>query len=106
MKHTKGPWEYKKATAERNEDQEEDCIIYCKDKNGTTHIHIAETFQYQNDNYNKSDGTSIANAKLIATAPELLECCKRALEIVEGENYDYTAKHLKQAIAKAEGELK
>ena len=48
-----------------------------------------------------------ANAKLIATAPELLEACVRALGQINGEGMrkERTIKQLEQAINKALGEV-
>lgn len=106
-KYTKGPWEFKQSTKTR--DQEEDCIITASDKDRAV-IHVAETFQYQHSNYNSANGTSIANAELIAAAPELLEACKtihnslisHGLANTENGEFYKESLELKQAIAKAE----
>ena len=48
----------------------------------------------------------VANARLIAAAPDLLEACKAALEVIEGDADEFVVavRHsLKTAIAKAEG---
>jgi hypothetical protein len=50
----------------------------------------------------------VANARLIASAPELLEACKRALDSIERINNGYekgylTVDFIREAIARAEG---
>lgn len=47
-----------------------------------------------------------ANARLIASAPDLLDACESALEYIESSNgiMSFTADKLRQAIAKAKGE--
>jgi hypothetical protein len=51
-----------------------------------------------------TDETQVANTRLIAAAPELLQVLKRALEAAEnpGKDYDWTTE-AEAAIAKAEG---
>lgn len=66
MAITKGDWIVKQSY-QIPTDQKEDCLIYAKDKTGKF-IHIAETFQYQNDSHNSANGTSLANAQLMAEA--------------------------------------
>ena len=68
--HTPGDWEFQQKNDAIGDRQEQDCFIFVKDENGKL-IHIAETFQYQHEKYNQPDGTSLANAKLIASAPKL-----------------------------------
>jgi len=49
-------------------DQIDDRLIHTEDKR-----HIAETYQYQNFGNQSANGEAVANARLIAAAPELLE---------------------------------
>ena len=64
-KHTPGPW---KVTApdRGSPDQQGDRLIHTKDGR-----HVAETFQYQNDEHPDELSESIANAHLIAAAPAM-----------------------------------
>ncbi len=77
-KHTPGPWKAVRPKEGGCLDQKENRLI------GTTinnHLyHIAETFQYRNGEFNAPDGVSIANARLIAAAPDLLDVVKPLLE--------------------------
>ena len=68
--HTPGPW---KIAEPSNPDirQIEDRLIYVEVDN--ERLHIAEVYQYQNDNNRDANGTALANATLIMAAPELLE---------------------------------
>ena len=47
---------------------------------------------------------NIANARLIASAPILLEACEEALICIRSEDYGLAKGHLLNAIAKAKGE--
>ena len=51
-----------------------------------------------------SDEVRIANGKLLAAAPDLLEACQQAAKWIEKHCYDYTAEYdaLHAAIAKAQ----
>ena len=59
---------------------------------------IAELF------YPAYAGTAEANARLIATAPELLDCCVKALAAWEGTGPGIDLDTLRSAIKKATGE--
>lgn len=102
-KHTPGPWKVKQS--DKAGDQQEDCLIYVKDDD--IGIHIAETFQYQNETHNSANGTSIANARLIAAAPDLLAACKLFANtygngaLNSASIYDIDV-FIREAIAKAE----
>lgn len=63
---TPGPW-FCKQSQSYDIRQKEDCLVYVKDKDNNP-LHIAETFQYQNDDNHKENGTSIANAEFIVKA--------------------------------------
>lgn len=63
MKHTPGPWNYNEGTR--------DVIV---SKNGYNDVLIAQLY--------KIGSQHEANARLIAAAPELLEACKAALEVL------------------------
>jgi len=78
-KYTKGPWKVAdQKPGHCGRQQEQDRLIYVKDETGEP-LHVAETFQYQNHGHCAADGTSLANAKLIAAAPELLHHLKIVL---------------------------
>lgn len=98
MKYTEGPWEVRQAgglkpsyaIAPKGMRPSGGCIAMIPHREGREHI-------------------SKANARLIASAPELLEACKLAVSLLseiredEGGHKAMTDFSLKQAIAKAEG---
>jgi len=96
MKHTKGEWEYKKyphCTA-----------IETTLENGQSHTLFTDQFCYAS----KFDGSSEANAKLIAAAPELLEALKNARNVLvmasmidKTNSCNAAAEKCKEAINKA-----
>lgn len=71
--HTKGEWEI---ALPKHPDirQIEDRLICVRV--GDEKLHIAEVYQYQNHNNREANGTAIANARLIAAAPDLLAACE------------------------------
>ena len=91
--HTPGPWRISKLTETAVEDG---------DGRG-----ICSTGGYQqNFDTERVYQENRANARLIAAAPDLLDACKRASEILRGRGYPGwgVAKDiLNEAIAKAEG---
>lgn len=92
-KHTPGPWGIRKP---KNPDlrQTEDRLIVAGSEDNR--LHIAEVYQYQNHNNREANGTALANARLIAAAPEtkkqrdaLLVACKKAeTALVNRDNDD------------------
>lgn len=96
-KHTEGPWELAKSN-NPDSDQVEDRLVYAEI--GGEKFHIAEVYQYQNDNHHKVGGTTLANARLIAAAPELLEAAKYAWDNMPSGQYMVRDK-LRAAITKA-----
>ena len=111
MKHTPGPWIVGKPAEGRWLDLErkEDRLIYTEDK-----LHIAETFQYQDPCHCATNGTSIANASLIAAAPDMLAALKLAekylIKVVVDALMEDCAMHpsralqiIEETINKAEG---
>jgi len=99
MKHTPGPWKVIKMEGS------EDLYIESRNKPGWNEFPIASLIPYKN-------AEELANARLIASAPELLEACKEIVAIFHKEaNEGRYPKfllgkgwlNLANAIAKAEG---
>ena len=90
MKHTKGEWEYKKyphCTA-----------IETTLENGQSHTLFTDQFCYAS----KFDGSSEANAKLIAASPDLLEALINLTNTCEKYfSKDFDLREAKKAIEKA-----
>jgi len=86
QRHTDGPWKIVKPELS-DDDQVEDSLII-KETDGKPE-HIAEVFQYRNEQNCNADGVALANACLIAAAPELLAACKYALGVLESIPGDY-----------------
>jgi len=83
-KHTPGPLEVIQASKVCNV-QKEDCLIYHRDEKGVA-LHIAETYQYQNSDHNIADGSSIANARLIAASYNSYDKhCKNPIKCAGGD---------------------
>jgi len=78
--HTPGPWKIQ-SPSHPDINQREDKLIYAK--SGDEFLHIAEVYQYQNDNNHEANGTAPANARLIAAAPEMLDLFRELLNEVE-----------------------
>ncbi len=85
QKHTPGPWSIRKPKLPDLR-QVEDRLI-CADVDDGNRLHVAEVYQYQNDNNNEADGTALANAALIAAAPDMLEALREIRDIFNNE-YD------------------
>ena len=93
-KHTPGPWAF-------FDDHPEKVVYHIRDKN---HLdEIAAIYRYKS---NPLD--TLADARLIATAPELLETLEELLACTEGQAiYNFMEpqkKKARAAIAKAKGE--
>ena len=73
MKHTPGPWRVEGPKVFVSHDQKEDRAIRGEDGR-----HICETFQYQN--HDNPNGPSVANAHLIAAAPEMYQEILQTME--------------------------
>jgi len=73
-KHTPGPWEYGEEIG--GDRQFNGCKVW--DERGKYHVAVLHSSEYGR---NKAD--TIANAKLISTAPELLEALARAAELIK-----------------------
>lgn len=102
IKHTPGEWTVIKPE-EFDANQVEDRLVVRENE------HIAEVFQYRNEQNHNADGVALANARLIAAAPELLGALKMIVEVFNLDSYAtdtgggkcYTKAQI--AIAKAEG---
>ena len=75
--HTPGPWNIAKPKIGDGGAR----LIYGSDRR-----HIAEVFQYQNHQFPAANGEALANACLIAAAPDLLNACIAILEDVRSSN--------------------
>ena len=99
-KHTPGPWDIR-SPDKFETDQIEDRLIITEDSQ-----HVAQTYQYRNDDNHAADGAALANARLIAAAPDLLNVCKDAVAYFKsrnlGEMADTVQVILEVAIKKAE----
>ena len=84
MKHTPGPWAI---GLETDENDGHGQIISPEGE------HIASVSMYP----------IVANARLLAAAPELLEACKAMLAADDELDYPVVVKQARAAIAKAEG---
>lgn len=73
-KITQGKWEIGKTLPDHETD------VVCNGKR------ICEVKHYKTFKTDPNYEQGIANAKLIAAAPELLEACERALEVLDQEN--------------------
>lgn len=82
MAHTKGKWEFKSVS---------NLIVSMEEEKIIARI-IKSEFT--------GNAEEIANAQLIASAPDLLEACKQAIKV--NHDPDYLYKTLRDAIAKAE----
>jgi len=93
MKHTPGPW---KASSEYLRGRNRHSII----GNG---LMICDTWDME------KQGEELANAHLIAAAPDLLEACKEFINEWHSNNANFareepkSLKMMRQAISKAEG---
>lgn len=97
MKHTPGPWHYR---------THDGSIGSIDAADGTA---VAQAFQVNPISVDLTQASRVANAKLIAAAPELLEALKEITEAFEGrcadwENPEFNDCYNKAraAIAKAE----
>ena len=89
-KHTPGPWSQDKGRCSN--------CVYAESKSG---FPVAKAMRYSP----VFDKEYLANARLIAAAPDLLEACKAMMASPENDMKEYVAIQLiEKAIAKAEGE--
>jgi hypothetical protein len=104
-KHTKGPWGLLDLATH-------DSIVVWQTKNPKRNLHIATCLDYASANKAASEAEferCLANAHLIAAAPEMLEALESAVAFfdahkkTDGIDYD-VANELRAAIKKARGE--
>ena len=111
--HMPGELEVRQAGPPCATDREEDCLIFSRDDDGTLR-HIAETFQYQNDNHHARDGTSPANARRLAHCwnchDELVAVAESQLDLIDQlellgclddsmDDFDRIAEYREEALA-------
>jgi hypothetical protein len=95
-KHTPGPW-----MVETDVVQPNDVHVFAKDMLG---IAIVDSREYPEDTGTVPREVGLANARLIAAAPELLEACKAALAGFKQLGFQIVfISTIEAAIAKAEG---
>jgi hypothetical protein len=87
--HTPGPWRIAEPKI-ADKDQKDDRLIYGPDLR-----HVAEVFQYQSHQFPTANGEALANARLIAAAPELLDAL---IHIHEYWNGDYNERAMSDAL--------
>ena len=91
--YTKGQWEITST------------LVTCSTQIECDGKRICEVKHFDNFKQDPDDEQGLANAKLIAAAPELLEACERALGVLEDENIFGQARLLLTvAIKKATGQ--
>lgn len=98
-KHTPGPWEINHAGTGRDGKLIYDEVYVYAPSCGVNDVAIASDIA---DPLGKDDG--MANARLIAAAPELLECLSEIVNSSASEFVDAQWKKYRAAIAKATGE--
>ncbi len=90
-KHTPGPWR-------QNDHPQRGNQLYVRIGSG-----CANAIVERKDTFGKVSDEDIANARLIAAAPDLLEACRQMLFDVFEDVHPETVKQARAAIAKAEG---
>ena len=114
-KHTPGPWTYEKVSSS------DGSLVYCRIWQGEDTLQLAFAGTYYHTRDRREGGperlpasTAEANARLIASAPDLLEACKAMLKYIESDADIYQHEipscgpagyclQARAAIAKAEG---
>ena len=93
QQHTEGAWEI---TEPKHPDprQIEDRLIFATAKG--ERLHVAEVYQYQNDNNREANGTALANARLIAASPMLAEFVGRVIRWIPGDGIEALHKEAKE----------
>lgn len=96
-KHTPGPWSFRQAESPGHE-QEFDHLIHTEDRR-----HVAVCFQFQDPEHVIQLEEALANARLIAAAPELLQAAQNLMADIDKDDIagvGYTpARHLALADA-------
>lgn len=98
-KFTKGPW---LARVEDDEDSGAGAQVYEVYESATMHEHTLPILTLCN--YRKDDVELLANAHLIAAAPELYDALQMAVNYMEDDIISLDMKILYAALAKARGE--
>lgn len=88
-KHTRGPWKWQ---------AEDECLV------GPDQIVMRQDDEGRKSFADYPDGTTQANARLIAAAPDLLEALEMWLSAADIHSFDDAKAKARAAIAKARGE--
>lgn len=94
--HTPGPWVFDLSKSWR---PHRVSLYHFVGNDDADIAHIGENFSS-----NRSPAETIANARLIAAAPELLAACQRALAEAVADDQDGWFANMRAAIAKATGQ--
>src|SRR5437868_3901379 len=105
QKYTPGPWKSRIASP-----SDATLIVAGPAPDGDGYERICTVRAREDRDYSKDDDRALANARLIAAAPDLLEACRLTLQILENlTTEDYSRggdkparKALEAAVAKAE----
>lgn len=110
-KHTPGPWgvaidgsglpDSSKRRPDNDEPYREACRVHAGDPEQGTLDNVAHVYRGSTDNFSDALAEQMANARLIAAAPDLLAACKVALNNIN-TSHKAAREIVAAAITKAE----